>query len=426
MSQAQTLTTNLTAAQITMYEDDFLSLFEERIVAERFGQVVNMPWGTGKVVDFFRYHPLAKITSAGSEGKSGDFTFAALTGMNLTATLEEWYGIISFSMQHYRTSRDRTLTRGVKRVAVQAAESSEYNVIKTLAENNIWPLPASAFDSTGTKITAVSTAYQEGITLHSTNSTTVLYLKGPTFSRSAKDGALIGGWVCFALGKGYGHCSRISAYASASRKVTLANASPEAAASASETDPTTITIGSPFELATKLTAGDKIDTGIINKAGEILFRNRAEPFDDGDYVILMPAEVHTQLLGDVKWRETATRSPASADGGYQNAEIARWGRFRVFRTTLDAHYAGTAESHLGTGAFSTAGAVNLTFCLGKDSFGVVGLDGVGQPNLILKTPSNNDGNTSNPVNTFGTAAWYRSWIVKPLNANFCVGIMSWV
>ena len=63
---AQTLTTNMTPAQITKYSKNFLEYFKEMIVSEQFGQVVNIEEGGGKTIDFFRYHPLAKMTTAGS------------------------------------------------------------------------------------------------------------------------------------------------------------------------------------------------------------------------------------------------------------------------------------------------------------------------------------------------------------------------
>lgn len=426
MSQAATLTstTGITAAQKTYYVDRFMTHFKEVLVADQFSQKQPIPAGEGKTVDFFRYHPLAKVTAAGSEGKSGDFTYTALQGMNITAALETWYGNpVQFSTLHYMTSRDKYLSKAVDLVAQQAAESCERNIIKTLCEKNIWPLPANAVNSAGV---VSASNYNEDVAATSAVSTTVLRLQTASFTLAgkAKNDRFNGGWVCISRGKGYGHCSRISDYASANLAMTLIDAIPETPQSAGNSYPTKLTIAAPFSAQASLTSSDKITTALLQKAAEVLWKNGAKPFDDGYYACLITPEVHRQLLSDSQWRATAQNAPSAADGGYQPSEIARWGQFKMYRMTTRARYATAAATF---NSFSeTTGRMYVTLCVGQDSFGTVALEGRGEPDLIIKMPKGDDGNTSNPLNTFGTIGWVKYWVVKPLNANFCVGIMSYV
>jgi len=421
---ASTLTTNITPAQKTKYLDQFLSHYKEVTVAEQFGQKVNLAHGEGKTVDWFRYHPLAKVTSAGSEGAKG-FTYKALLGMNITATLVEWYDQVDFSMLHWATSRDRHLAAGVATVAQQASESIDREIIHQIVEHGIWPLPANAVNSLGV---LDADKYAEGVKCDVITSTTAVSLDETTFGTnqlSANSESLDGGWACISKGRGYGHCSRIASFESTSNQMVLTNAAPETMMSAGDTTPTEFTLMAPFFASTALTSAHTISTECLNKAVEILRKNGAKKFANGRYACLITPEVHRQLLSDKRWRETAIHSPQIADGGHKNGMVATWADLDFFIHTSRPKYASTlgtvnSMSEGGTGRYM------FTLCMGMDAFGVVGLEGMSAPRLSFKIPQPDDGNTSNPNNTYGTIGWYRAWITKPLNANFCVGLLSYV
>lgn len=427
MAQAATLTntTGITAAQITDYRDQFLTRFKEILVVDQFGQKVPVPQGSGATIDMFRYHPLAKVTAAMSEGDKAP-TGKKIQGFAIQATLADWGDYIEFSMLHYHTSRDRHLSQATDLVATQAAESNERQIIKTLAEKCIWPIPANAIDSTG----AISASlYNEDITFGSVPSTTIVRLKTGTVTLAGKaiNKKYVGGWITFSKGAAYGHCSRISVYASASLALTMADAAPEIPQSAGNTTPSKVVIASPFMSQGLLTSANKILTSHFMKAQEILFKNGAQPFDNGKYACLVSPEVHTQLLGDTKWRDTAVRQVAATDGGYRNGKVAEWGGFDFYRMTTRARYTSTTQSYTGANAFAEdAGHLYVTFCLGQNAFGIPGLEGVAEPQLSIDIPKMNEGNPAVPIKTYGTMSWYRSWVVKALNANFSVGIISYV
>jgi hypothetical protein len=428
VGQAATLTTNMTPAQKTKYLDRFLSHYKEVIVAEQFGQTVTVEHGAGKTVDFFRYHPLAKVTSAGTEGDTGAYTYKALLSMNITATLTEWMDQVSFSMLHWATSRDRHLAAGVDTVTQQAAESIDREIIHQLVEHGIWPIPANAVSSLGV---IDADYYAEGVKCDSVvtaTPTTVVHLDETTFDGnmlSDNTQSLVGGWACISRGRGYGHCSRISAFESAENAMTLTNAAPETMESAGNTTPTEFTLMGPFHASTALTSSHKITTELLNKGAEVLRKNGAKKFPNGRYACLITPEIHRQLLSDKRWRETAIHSPAAADGGHKNGLVATWADMDFFIHTSRPKYVGTAAT-INSMSEGGAGRLMFTLCLGMDAFGVVGLEGMGAPRLSFKIPTPDDGNTSNPNNTYGTIGWYRAWITKSLNANFCVGLLSYV
>lgn len=419
-----TTTGTLTEAQKTYYLDRFLSHFTEAMVANQFAQSVPLPDGEGKTVDWFRYHPLAKVTTASSESITS-YTYQAPEGMAITATVEIWdiKKPIQFSMLHYKTSRDRYLTKMVDLVSDNAAESLERNSLYTLAETGIFPLVGGAVNSAGTQ----NAAYlNEDIAVSSPTSTTVLTLVNTSLSLKGKNGSQTfkGGWVCITRGAAYGHCCRISAYSSTTRQITLATALPEAAQSPTNNYPTKLTIAAPFSGSSCLLATHIISTALLNKAAEILRKNKAQRFPNGKYILIVTPEVHTQLLNDSKFRDTAVNSPNFTNGGYQNSKVKEWADFDIFETTCRARYATVAET---VNSFSeTTGRMRMSFALGMDAFGTVDLSGRAEPELFIKMPTADDNNTSNPLNAWGTMAWKKYWKVKSLNANFCVGIMTYV
>ena len=422
MAAAEYLTTTVTSALKTFYIDTFLSHFHEVLVLQGAGQSTEIPEAGGKTADWFRYHPADIVTSAGTEGLLGsDTTFLSFAGFNVTATVETWNNQWRFSELVHLTSRDRRLEKAAELVGQNAAESIERETLKILAESNIWPLPANAINSsTGAQDAG---AYVEDVTVATATSTTVLMLTDATLtitSTDVLDDVLVGGWMCVSKGAGYGHSARITAYTSDNRQITFTPALPEAAVVAGGTNPTKITIGTPFSNQDLLATGDILTTEILQKAEEVLFKNGAKPMDDGFFAVYIHPAVYRNLLNDSTW--VALMQNLNGSSGLQNAEIGTWSRMKFFRMTTAARYAATAET--ANSFSSTAGDVYVTLAMGKDSFGVVSLSGHSTPQLNIKIPGPNDGNTENPNNLYGTMGWKLYWKAKPLNANFCVGIMT--
>lgn len=420
MAQANTRTDVLTAAQVTKYQKKFLSHFMERTIMRNFAQLAPVPDGEGKTLDFFRYYPLAKKTSADSEGLTA-FTYKTYQGMALQATMTEWGDQVSFSMFHYKTSRDRHLTQATDTLSQQAAESCEYEIFFQLQRTGILPLHPKAVTSVGV---ASPSWISQNVKLHSTNTTTVLYLSDSqlTLSGKAVNDAFNGGWACIQYGAGYGHAARISDYASVSRKMTLSTAAPDTPQSNTQTNPTEVTLVSPFRAA--LTASDTITVALLQKALEILRKGGARPFPDGYYAGIMSPEIETQLLGDRVWKEQAYRASYGEEQGYTGAKLDTtiWNGIRWFRVTKGPRYVTTAKTM--NAMSQDSGNVFLTMIMGQDAFGIPHLDAA-TPTFHHKIPSTDDQNTSNPRGSFGTDAWNLWWTVKPLNANHNVGIFSY-
>jgi hypothetical protein len=408
-------TSSLSTHMKTYYVKEFLDWFREVLVVSKYGQDQPIPRAGGKTANWFRYHPLAKITAAGTEGQTTDnLTFATLASMTVEATVEVWYNALQVSDLLKMQSRDPALEGVTELLAVNAAESVERQTIYTLAEHNIWPLPALVVNqTTGALYTA---AYEEKVAVTAATSTTVLAATGCTASCGGDD-LWIGGWLTVSKGQGYGHCSRISDFATSGTVFTIIDALPESATSAGDYA-TEFTVASPFHAADAVGSGDRIHTHALQKAEEILFKNGAKPYGDGYFVGAVTPEVYRVLLNDSTWK-TAIQYDQGSEGLRRN-EVGIWSRTRFFRmTTIPGYLQDT------TGAFNTFtedGTTHITFIMGRDSFGTLILSGNNEPQLIIKTPGPQD--TSNPLDLYSTAGWKFWWKTVPLNANWCVGLFS--
>lgn len=430
MAVAETLTTGLTAAMKTYYKDTFLAKFEEKLVASKMGQAQPVPLNGGKTVDWFRYHPLAKVTAAGSEGDVGAYTYKSFKGHAIQATLETWFDQARFSELFYLTARDSKLSQAVALVGVQAGESIERETIKVLAERCIYPLHGGAITSAG--VTSL-TFLAEDIAVQSAtaaSATTIFRLSDSTMgftTAKRKTNSLKGGWLCVSRGAGYGHVSRITAYSSvfaaAGHSLTLSVAAPEAIVSQGNTIATKVTVASPMAATALLTSAHKMTTPLVQKAEEILFKNGAQAYEDGTYAGMIHPVVYRQLLADPMFQRAMQTGPQFGSAGMRMNEIGAWGKVRFYRMTTAARYAVTSATY--TSFSETVGNAYVTFICGRDAYGVVQLEGRGEPELNIKIGNPNDGNTENPNNLYGTAGWKLYWKVVPLNGNFNVGIFTY-
>jgi len=238
-------------------------------------------------------------------------------------------------------------------------------------------------------------------------------------SLSGTADVLNGGWICVSAGAGYGYCSRIADWVSANQELTLDDAPPEMLQSQGDGNPTKMTVCSPFGIA--MTSAAKLDTKVLQKAEEVLTKNGARTYPDGNYRAYIQPQPYRQLLADTDWVTSVTRDQGSA--GLRNNELGVWSKTRFMRGTTGARYATTA--HTMNSFSETAGNVFVTLVMGLDSFGTLEIEGRGKPEMNIKIGNPNDNNTENVNNLYGRAGWKLYWKVIPLNANFCCGIFSY-
>ena len=66
--------------------------------------------------------------------------------------------------------------------------------------------------------------------------------------------------------------------------------------------------------------------------------------------------------------------------------------------------------------------VYSTFIFGQNAYGIVDLEGQGEPVIYYKRPDSGD--TSNPLNMFSTIGWKIHFAVKVLNSDWLIELKS--
>lgn len=416
---AVTTTATLTSAMQTFYDNRFLAYFKETIVVQKMGQQRPIPMNSGKVIDFFRYHPYSLVTSSGTEGTVG--TEVATLAMSFTATIAVWKNHTRISEFLQLTSRDRNLENIVDLMAQNAAESLEFQTQREIALYGATYVRGD-----------VNSTYQFEFTAGGdvSNSTTTTISSGVFDAYSATNDVLIGSVIVFTRGFNYGQARVISDYVATNGVITWETAVPETPRQAGM-DTGTKEIKGWFcefrDSSATSTAPKSLVQGFqyraITKAVEMLEKANAPKFPDGFYHGAIDPIAKRQLLQDSDILNLMTRSrPRKMEKNF----IGEVGGVNWFLNTMVMRLEderGTSIA-LANATFinRTAGKYYVTWVFGQNAFGTIELSGKRQK-IIVKTPGPHT--VSTPGDEYSTVGWKAYYIAKALNASYAVAILSY-
>lgn len=102
----------------TYYSDYLIDNAEPKLVHDQFGQKHPIPKNGGKTIEFRKYSPLPKLTTALQEGVTPDGQ--SLTVTNVTATIAQYGGYVTLSDVLLLTAIDNNLVQATKLLGNQA------------------------------------------------------------------------------------------------------------------------------------------------------------------------------------------------------------------------------------------------------------------------------------------------------------------
>lgn len=111
-------TSTLSTEMKTYYSDYLIDNAIPKLVHDQFGQKHPIPKNGGKTIEFRKYSPLPKLTTALTEGVTPDGQ--SLTVTNLTATVAQYGGYITLSDMLLMTAIDNNLVQATKLLGNQA------------------------------------------------------------------------------------------------------------------------------------------------------------------------------------------------------------------------------------------------------------------------------------------------------------------
>ena len=120
-AEANTQTTNASGLSIEMktyYSDYLIDNATAKLVHDQFGQKHPIPKNGGKTIEFRKFSPLPKLTTALQEGVTPDGQ--SLTVTNVTATVAQYGGYVTLSDVLLLTAIDNNLVQATKLLGNQA------------------------------------------------------------------------------------------------------------------------------------------------------------------------------------------------------------------------------------------------------------------------------------------------------------------
>ena len=446
MTTAYTLTTTMTEAQkAAFYVSDFLTRFKEKVVLIPYAQRQPLPQNEGKVVNFFRYHNLTIVTSAHSEGDP-DVTPEKLEAMDITATIQEYVKATDWSELHALTTRDKSFRENVVDIMSQnAAESLDWSLMKEVGK---WGIYAQRADFNAT--------YEADVTCHTDDYGSVsagkLIATGLTETQTSgfSGGHWAGAWVTANRGKNYGECRRCTWFEESgdsdptnSDPVLLFNGAcwgtdtADATARGAwdeECDDATneymfIHACTPYDIHNN---GDAITDGgggtwsaylnvnAVLRAAGTLDRNGAKRFANGKYTCILSYEQYMKLFQDGDWK---TMNKETMRTGIVTGVVGEIGgvEFVVTSQAYKENQSTFLPATLPTTPVTTG--VDMALVFGQNAFGAVDITGIGgaqDPRVGFKDTKSD---TGDPAGQKDHAYWKAYFAYRPLNSNWCVGIL---
>lgn len=112
---------DLSTEMKTFYSDYLIEMAEAKLVHSQFGQKKPIPKGNGKTVEFRRYDPLPKITTALGEGVTPDGQ--KLTVIPLSVDVKQYGGYVALTDALLLTAIDNNLAQATKLLGSQAGRT---------------------------------------------------------------------------------------------------------------------------------------------------------------------------------------------------------------------------------------------------------------------------------------------------------------
>ena len=407
--QSKTTTVN-NVGQI-YYDKKFLDVAKNTLKLIPFGQRRPIPMASGKTIQFNRWLNLSPSVSAATltEGVNPNATLAY--GQKLSATLGEYGAFLQVSSLLTQTHIDKKINGEIAGLVDILGEHS-MNIMDTLCHMEVvanGAMPITADQSATSKYTGTFTTV---------TSTTVVLDSALTSNTNYGDANddLNQSLLTITSGVGQGQQRAVTDYVAATGTITVSPAfdiAPE--------------IGDTFTVTTpdEITTGDDLSYANIKAARTDLKISKA-PMFGGYYILLVSPFMAAQLMDDTDWKAVHTYKDTA--GGIFEGEIGKLMGCRVIEETNEFRFPittrGTAGAAYGPGAtganYSASGAVGSALMLGKQAFGVTTFKNkngkIERPPVVIKHPG--DGDTSNPLNRYGTVGWVIEAAYKALDPRY--------
>jgi len=404
----------------------------------QFAQKRFIPLNAGKTAQFTRLLHIAPVTSALTEGSLTDAV--KVYAQDFTVSVAEWGKAVAVSTLLDDTFITPALQAQVELLGINMGESMQLELQKTLWGEDYDDVTLTHEANTG----AIGLAWAStAATLNalnfnvaaSTSGSTVTFVSGSLVAAGShygrNDDTFLGGGIVFTnpQSPNYGLGRRVFDYTSAAGtvtwktavKTTTATLDNDAFVAGLETA-RVMSLSSATTLS--LTANtDRLKAAALRRACGILRKESAPPFQAPYYVAVVSPDEYHNLSASTATGEFIDIHKYTDIGPLLQNEVGRIGGCKVILDNKPYKLAITSPFD-----YSATGGLHVSFVLGKNAFGCVGLQGQNQlgqsdTKVILKRPGPQT--TSDPHDMINTASWKTTFARLSLDASNAVAIISY-
>ena len=400
------------------FYDKTALLTAEAVIAHKdLAETRNLPEGEGETVTFWRYNALKLNITALTEAVTNSLDFGGLTfatrqklvPVEVPCTPELDGDYIAIGKYANLTSIDQGHAEKLKRVVQMGAESWDYMLARSLAQN---AMRRRADNDNNYQV--------DGVTTAAGTATSIV-----DATRTAKDADkpgigndyYAGGFITFLSGPAYGMTSQISAYTAASGTFTIASMG-------NAVVPGT---GAAYRVVvgTNIGASAIINSRVLRLANLDLENQKAARFEKGFFKSLVDPNVHFDFMDDPVFVK-ASEHKESMDGLINNkvgefAGVAFGRSTNLYQETVAGVEAPGNGISINGWAGATGGAVHCVPVVGRESFGMVGLGTSPKGKKSVTTYIRNWDDLGQPIPDFSTIGYQMAQGRVMLNA--CWGVI---
>jgi len=392
-----TTTSTLTPLMKTYYDRKLLEFAEPVMVADKLADHSrDIPQKEGKIVNFTRYVPLAKITDATAEGENPDYV--EMEAFEFEKTAAKYSNAIKLTDTLKLTAYDDVTEGAVMLQGVNMGESINYQY-RLAMSLGLYPMRVDN-----------STTYAVTGEVDSATTSTVVDAAALTQAEHF----WCNGLIIFTDGQNAGYAGHVTTFAAGTDTVTFEPALKDAPAA-----------GDHFRIVvtTGLAATNVVTGSAVERAVAILKHNKAPKYDGKFYVGIMSPFVVYDFMQDSAWVNAQHYASPEA---IKNGELGKWGGVRWYEdteafTTVICDGTADNDSDAGFECYSEVGTINQTPIFGKHCIAGTRISGV-KDKLIIKVPGPQS--TDNYTDAYSYVSWKAYFIAVVLNGLFGVQILS--
>lgn len=422
--------------QHTYVVKKLLEIAQPIMPLHQFTQKRFIPLNSGKTAQFTRLLHIAPVTSALTEGSLTDAV--KVYAQDFTVSVKEWGKAVAVSTLLDDTFITPALEAQIELLGINMGESMQLELQKTLWGEDYDETTNTYEANTG----AIGLAWASSATTlgalnynvaATTSGSTTTFVSSTLIATGYgwNNDSFLGGGIVFTnpQSPNYGLGRRVFDYTSAAGTVTWKTATKTTTAtldnaafvSGLETA-RVMSLSSATTLS--LTANtDRLKAAALRRSCGILRKEMAQPIQPPYFAAVVSPDEYHNLAASTATGEFIDIHKYTDSGPLMTNEVGRIGGCKVILDNKPYKLAITSPFD-----YSATGGLHVTFVLGKNALGCVGLQGqnrLGQSDtdVIIKRPGPQT--TSDPHNMINTASWKTTFARLSLDASNAVAIVSY-